>query len=286
MSPIAVTGGSGKLGRAVVEELLAHGYDVVNLDIAPPRQARCPFIRIDLTDYGQTLEALTRIDDRYHEVDAVVHLAAIPGPGVTANAATFANNITATYNVFAAARAADIDNVVWASSETLLGIPFDTPPPYLPVDEEYPARPETSYALAKHLEEQMAAQFCRWNPRLKMIGLRFSNVMEPADYARFPSFDDDPALRRWNLWAYIDARDGAQAVRRAIEYEGTGMQVFIIANADTVMTKPTAELAAATFPDVPLTSELGTNETLLSIEKARRLLGYEPRHGWRDHGQA
>jgi nucleoside-diphosphate-sugar epimerase len=286
VSRIAVTGGSGKLGRAVVDELLAHDYDVVNLDVAPPRQASCPYTRIDLTDYGQSVEALTAIDERYDGIDAVVHLAAIPGPGVTANAATFANNIIATYNVFSAARAAGIESVVWASSETLLGLPFDTPPPYLPVDEEYPARPETAYSLAKHLEETMAAQFCRWNPQLKMIGLRFSNVMEPADYAGFPAFDADPRLRQWNLWGYIDARDGAQAVRRALEFPDPGMQVFIIANADTVMTRPTAELAATVFPDVELRKELGTHETLLSIDKARRVLGYEPQHSWRDQRAA
>jgi len=184
--------------------------------------------------------------------------------------------------VFEAARQLKIRNVVWASSETVLGLPFDTPPPYVPVDEEYPARPETSYSLGKHLDEQMAAQFCRWNPQLKMIGLRFSNVMEPADYEAFPSFDADPSLRKWNLWGYIDARDGAQAVRRALELKTTGMDVFIIAAADTVMSRPNDELIAGTFPGVPLKRQVGSHETLVSIEKARRVLGYEPRHSWRD----
>jgi len=276
---IAVTGGTGKLGRAVVASLRATGDEVVNLDAAAVR----PDIRIDLTDYGQTIEALTAIDDRYDHIDAVVHLAAIPAPGITGNAASFQNNIVATYNVFAAARAAGITNVVWASSETLLGIPFDTPPPYIPLDEEYPARPESRYALAKHLEETMAAQFCRWNPQLKMIGLRFSNVMDPADYAEFPSFDADPHLRKWNLWGYIDARDGAQAVRRALDYQATGVEIFIIANADTVMSRSSAGLAAEVYPGVEVRKDLGEHETLLSIDKARRLLGYEPQHSWRDH---
>jgi nucleoside-diphosphate-sugar epimerase len=281
---VAVTGGSGKLGRAVVDELLEHGYRVVNLDQAPPRQPRCPYVRIDLTDYGQTIQALTGVDDRHAGVDAVVHLAAIPGPGQAANATTFANNSQASYNVFAAARAAGIRRIVWASSETLLGLPFTTPPPYLPVDEEYAARPETTYALAKHLDEQMAAQFCRWEPELTMVGLRFSNVMEPADYAMFAGFQSDPRLRAWNAWSYIDARDGAQAVRLALGYPGTGVEVFIIANADTVMTRSSAELAAEVYPDVPLRRPVGTHETLLSIDKARRLLGYEPRYTWRTHG--
>jgi nucleoside-diphosphate-sugar epimerase len=284
MSRVAVTGGSGKLGRFAVAELLEHGWSVVNLDRVPPAEPLPGemFTRIEFTDYGQAAEALTAIDDSYRGVDALVHLAAIPAPGLTANAATFANNMTTTYNVFAAARLGGIRNVVWASSETVLGLPFDTPPPYVPVDEEYPGRPESTYSLVKHLEEQMAAQFCRWDPRLKMIGLRFSNVMAPADYAEFPSFDADSALRKWNLWSYIDGRDGAQAIRLALEHQATGVEVFIISSPDSVMSRSTAELAAEVFPDVPVTRELGTHETLLSCDKARRVLGYRPAHSWRD----
>lgn len=282
---VAVTGGSGKLGRAVVAELLEHGYEVHVLDKYAPAQLRprSAFTRVDLTDYGQTVEALAAIDDRHRGLDAVVHLAAIPAPGMATNAATFHNNITISYNVFAGARQAGIRNVVWSSSETVLGLPFETPPPYIPVDEEYAARPESSYSLAKHLDEQMAAQFARWDPQLKIIGLRFSNVMEPHDYAAFPAFDADPSLRRWNLWSYIDARDGAQAARLALEYEQPGFEVFIIANADTVMaTRSSASLAADVYPGVPVLRELGEHETMLSIDKARRLLGYRPQHSWRD----
>jgi nucleoside-diphosphate-sugar epimerase len=278
MTRVVVTGGNGKLGRAVVADLRAHGYEVTGLDVA----ATPPDVRVDLTDYGQTAEALTAVDDRYGAVDAVVHLAAIPAPGLTTNAATFRNNANATYNVFAAARAAGIKNVVWASSETVLGLPFTTPPPYIPVDEEYPPRPESTYSLVKTLEEEMAAQFCRWDPALKMIGLRFSNVKEPAEYADFPSFEANPRGRSWNLWGYIDARDGAQAVRKALEYEPRGREIFVIANADTVMSRSSASLAAEVFPGVPVTKDLGEHETLLSIDKARRLLGYEPEHSWRD----
>ena len=284
MSRIVVTGGSGKLGQAVVEDLSGHGYQVVNVDRAPsPSPRPAPYVRADLTGYGQALEVLTSVDDRYSGVDALVHLAALPAPGLTTDSATFANNMMTTYNVFTAARSVGITNIVWASSETLLGLPFATPPPYVPVDEEYPARPETTYALVKHLEETMAAELCRRDPELKMIGLRFSNVMAVEDYAVFPGFDADPRLRAWNLWGYIDRRDAAQAVRRAIEFQGRGVEVFIIANADTVMSRPNAELLAEVYPDVPMRREVGPNETLLSIDKARRVLGYEPEHSWRDH---
>ena len=285
MTRVAVTGGSGKLGRAVVADLVENGYDVVNLDRVPAPDARGAFVRVDFTDYGQTLAALLGVDDRYDSIDAVVHLAAIPAPGLTTNAATFDNNITSTYHVFAAARAAKIKTMVWASSETVLGLPFgpDSPPPYIPVDEEYHPRPSSSYSLAKTLEEEMAGQFCRWDPELSMTGLRFSNVMEPADYAAFPAFDDDPSLRVWNLWGYIDARDGAQAVRLALAASRPGMDVFVIAAADTVMSRPSAELAAGTFPEVPITRALGAHETMLGIDKARRVLGFAPSHSWRDH---
>jgi nucleoside-diphosphate-sugar epimerase len=283
MARIAVTGGSGKLGRAVVRDLAEHGYDVVNLDLAPPAtDAPGDFLRVDLTDYGQTLQALTRIEDRYDGVDGVVHLAAVPAPGLVPNTTTFVNNITATHHVFAAARASGIRNVVWASSETVLGLPFETPPPYIPVDEEYHPRPESSYSLAKTLEEEMAWQLCRWDPDLKMIGLRFSNVMYPEDYAEFPSFEADPRARSWNLWGYIDARDGAQACRLALELDAAGREIFIIANADTVMSTPSADLAAQVYPDVEVRGEVRGTSTLLSIDKARRVLGYEPQFSWRD----
>src|SRR5690606_34719276 len=155
-------------------------------------------------------------------------------------------------NVFQAARRAGITRIVYASSETVLGLPFDVPPPYIPVDEEYPARPESTYSLVKHLEEQMAVQLTRWDPELSITALRFPNVMDPEDYAQFPTFDADATARRWNLWAYIDGRDGAQAVVRALENAGPGFEAFIIANADTVMSRSSAELAAEVYPDVPV----------------------------------
>jgi nucleoside-diphosphate-sugar epimerase len=127
----------------------------------------------------------------------------------------------------------------------------------------------------------MARHFCRWNPDLKIIGLRFSNVMEVGDYAAFPSFDRDARLRKWNLWTYIDARDGAQAVRKALEYPGKGFEPFIIANADGVMSRPNAELLEEVFPGVPLNRPVEPNESLYSIEKARRILVYEPQYSWR-----
>ena len=278
---VAVTGGSGKLGRSVVRRLSEEGHDVTNLDRTGTRGRG--FTEVDLRDYGQVVDVFLGLEDRHSGFDAVVHLAAIPAPGHAPDAATFENNMQATYNVFQAARRAGIKKIVYASSETVLGLPFDVDPPYIPVDEEYPARPESTYSLVKHLEEQMAIQLTRWDPELSITGLRFSNVMDPEDYEEFPGFDADARLRKWNLWGYIDGRDGAQAVSRALEHGTPGFEAFIIANADTVMSRSSASLAAEVFPDVPVVKELGEHETLLSIDKAKRLLGYAPEHSWRTY---
>jgi len=278
---IAVTGSAGKLGSVVVTELRAAGHSVWELDLAGPRSET--FTRVDFTDYGQTVDAFFSIDSRHSGLDAVVHLAAAPAGGILPDSATFHNNMLATYNVFQAASRAGITTIVYASSETLLGIPFDAPPPYIPVDEEYESRPESTYAVTKHLEEELAQKLVRWNPELSISALRFSNVMHVEDYAAFGSYAADALARKWNLWGYIDARDGAQAVRKALEKNIPGFAAYIIANADTVMTRSSAELAAEVFPGVPVTKQLGENETMLSIEKARRVLGYEPAHSWRNH---
>lgn len=277
---IALTGSSGKLGSVVARELRAAGHDVIGLDV---RGERGPgFVQVDLTDYGQVVDALAGVNDQHEGVDALVHLGAIPAPGIRSDVATFHNNMTSTFNVFWAAVRLGIDKIVYASSETVLGLPFDVPPPYIPVDEEYAPRPESVYSLVKTLEERLAVELVRWNPSLSITALRFSNVMVPDDYAEFP-FDADARTRKWNLWGYIDARDGAQAIERALETAPAGFETFIIAAADTVTTRSNAELVGEVFPGVETRGDLGENTTLLSIDKARRLLGYDPQHSWRDH---
>ncbi|KIC59129.1 NAD-dependent epimerase/dehydratase family protein [Microbacterium hominis] len=277
---IAVTGATGKLGTVVVRELRAAGHDVVGMDVVGTRGAG--FVQVDFTDYGQTVDALQAVNDQHDGLDAVVHLAAIPAPGIRSDVATFHNNIAVTFNVMWAAIRLGITRIVTASSETVQGLPFDVPPPYLPVDEEYAARPETVYSLVKHLEETMEKELVRWHPEVSITALRFSNVMVPADYAEFPSFDADATLRKWNLWSYIDARDGAAVIARALEVAPAGFDHFLIANTDTVMSRPNAELVAEVFPDVEIRGDLGVNDSLFSTAKAQRLLGWIPQHSWRD----
>jgi nucleoside-diphosphate-sugar epimerase len=274
MNKIVVTGGSGKAGRAVVRDLIEHGYDVLNVDLAPPADPISPFLRIDLTDFGQTVEALKN-------ADAVVHLAAIPAPGLVSDEKTFSINMSSTYNVFSAATLLKLKRVVWASSETTLGLPFDDPPPdYAPIDELHRLLPQSSYALSKVLSEEMARHFSRWSG-IPFVGLRFSNIMEPHDYQRFASFQSDARLRKWNLWGYVDARDVAQSCRLGLEADIQGAESFIIASADTVMERSNRDLMAEVFPGVPLREGTGDHDTLLSVEKAREMLGFQPGSWWR-----
>ena len=272
---IVVTGGSGKAGRWVVRDLREHGYDVLNVDTRHDGSTHGLCLVADLADDGQAYEAL-------RGADAVVHLAAIPAPDIRTPAETFRINTLSTYNVFAAAEAHSLRRVVWASSETVLGLPFDTPPLFAPIDETIEPRPEWSYALSKVLGEEMARQFNR-RTGIPFVGLRISNIMEPDDYAAFPTYWDDARLRRWNLWGYVDCRDVALACRLGLEAKTTGAEVCIIAAADTVMPRPSADLMAEVFPSVPLTRLVEGRETLLSIDRARRVLGYEPAHCWADH---
>ena len=284
MARIAVTGGSGKAGRVVVRDLLEHGHEVLNVDRVPSPESYsadtpAPFMPAELTDFGQALEALSG-GERMPGIEAVVHLAAIPSPVAATPDQVFRTNVVSTHTVFAAAARLGLRRVVWASSETTLGLPFERPPDWAPVDESH-VFPESSYALSKVLGEEMARQFHRWTG-IPFVALRFSNVMVREDYERFPSFWDDPHARKWNLWAYVDESHVAQSVRLALEADIAGAESFIVAAADTVMKRPSRELMEEVFPDVPVADEVSGTDTLLSIERARRVLGYSPGFSWRE----
>jgi nucleoside-diphosphate-sugar epimerase len=281
---IVVTGGSGKAGRVVVRDLVEHGHDVLSVDRMPAPESSSPdspvpLLLADLTDFGQALEALSG-GERMPGVEAVVHFAAIPSPGHATPDQVFRTNVTSTHAVFAAAARLRLGRVVWASSETTLGLPYDRPPDYAPVDEAH-VYPETSYALSKVLGEEMARQFSRWTG-IPILGLRFSNILVRADYERFPSYWDDPQARKWNLWGYVDESHVAQSVRLALEADVEGADSFIVAASDTVMRRASRELMAEVFPGVPVAEGVTGTDTLLSIAKARRVLGYSPEFTWRE----
>jgi nucleoside-diphosphate-sugar epimerase len=284
---IIVTGGSGKVGRAAVRHLMERGYAVVSIDMTrpaglsnPPKPGEVSFSRVNITDFGQVMAAFSGINERIGaRIDAIVHLGAIASPGEAPDHVIFETNTVSTYNVFEAARRLAIRNIVWASSETVYGIPYQGGPQYVPVDEEI-EQPQWSYSLSKLMGEKLAEQFARWDPATKIIGLRLSNVQEPQDYANFESYQADARTRHFNLWTYIDARDAAQAIRLSIEARLTGVHVFGIANSNSLMRRDNDSLLDEVWPGAPRKRPLQPNESLISIEKARRILGYEPLHDW------
>jgi nucleoside-diphosphate-sugar epimerase len=289
---VCVTGACGQAGRTVVREFLEHGYEVAATDPAATRDdLEAGMVRADLRDYGQALQVLGG-------ADTVVHLANIPAPGLSTPTVTFNDNMTMNFNVFHAAATLGVRRVVWASSETTLGVPFATKlnearfmeaeggaPRYAPVDEDHYPIATTTYALSKVASETIAREIAKWSG-IPYVALRFSNIFVPAEYSELPSVWSDPHARKWNLWGYVDARDVAAACRLALEASAkavAGSPSFVIAAADTVMDRPSAALLDEVFPDVPLTRGLGEFDSLLTSDRAREVIGYEPRHSWRDH---
>ncbi|HEY7008287.1 MAG TPA: NAD(P)-dependent oxidoreductase, partial [Jatrophihabitantaceae bacterium] len=250
------------------------GHDVLATDVAP-RLPDCPapFTRADLTDYGQSAEILAG-------VDAVAHLANIPAPGLFTAAHTLNANNAMNSNVFLAAADRNLRRVVWASSETTLGLDFDVPPRYAPVDEAHYPFPTTTYALSKVVAEAMAEQVSAWSG-IPFVALRLSNVLDPEDYRAFPSYWPDARARKWNLWSYIDARDAAAAFRCALEASTSGAVSAIVANDDTVMDRPSVQLLHEVFPGVELTREIDTYQSLFANDRAKQLFAWRPTHSWR-----
>ena len=288
---IIVTGGSGVAGKWVVKDLLDHGHQVLNLDRTVLRDSPARTLITDLTDAGQVFNALasTTVGQEFSgslkpaPVDAIIHFAAIPRVMITPDNEVFRINTMSTYNVLDAASKFGIKKVVLASSETTYGIVFaedERDPAYLPLDEDYPVDPMDSYALSKLVNEATAKAF-HARTGADLYCLRIGNVIEPADYTKFPGFFKNPAQRRRITWSYIDARDLATAARLGVETDGLGFEVMNVAADNVSSDLPTAELLARFFPTVPLKKTLGEFETLLSNAKIKRLLGFQPAHDWR-----
>lgn len=289
---VMFTGGSGKAGRHVVNYLVEHGCQVLNIDTRPLDNPKVRTLITDITDSGQVFNALSsymglhEFDPslRPQPVDAVVHFAAIPRIMITPDNEVFRINAMGTYNVVEAAVKLGIRKIVVASSETTYGLVFANEPrdpKYFPLDEEYDTDPMDSYALSKVVNEQTARAFAL-RSGFDIYALRIGNVIEPHEYEAFaPKWIADPAFRKRIAWSYVDARDLGQITLRAIETNGLGFQVFNAVNDDTSSGLPTAELLKRYYPNVPVKRDLGEYETLLANRKAREMLGFRPEHGWR-----
>jgi nucleoside-diphosphate-sugar epimerase len=274
---IGVTGSGGKLGRATVERLRSAGHDVIGFDLTGP--AGVGFTRVDLTDYGQTLDAFLSVTARHDGLDALVHLAAIPVNGLVPDATTFDTNVSVTFHALFAAHRAGIRRIVTASSITAAGFPYDEAPPALPVTEEF-TRAANTYGLGKVAEEAIATQMVGWAPEVSITALRFTNVVAADEYATFERAGE-PDYRRDLIGSWIDARDGARAVELALDAAAPGYRVYNVAAPESGTATPSRVLAERWFPGTPVAADLGEFESLFSTRRIRDELGFRAEHDWR-----
>ena len=288
---IFFTGGSGKAGQYAVKHLRDLGHLVTNIDLDAPADGRS--LRVDLADAGQVASAMQAYAD-FDELDpgtgvprydAVVHFAAVPRIMIVPDNETFRINTMSTYNVIDAAVKAGVPKIIFASSETTYGVCFhdgEVKPAYIPIDEDHPTVPQDSYAMSKVVNEATARSF-QARSGTDIYGLRINNVIEPHEYAEnFPDFMAHPEKRRRNIFAYIDARDLARMVERCLATDGLGYEVFNVSNDDLSVDLTSDEVIARFYQGVPKTREMGENETFYANDKAKRMLGFAPKHSWRD----
>jgi nucleoside-diphosphate-sugar epimerase len=278
---VIVTGASGKVGPWVAREFVAHGWDVLGIDIRSSAQQDFDWVVGDLEDLGQVYGLLARF-----QPDAVVHMAAIPWPGGAAPGRVFQLNTMTTYNVLQACADLGVRKVVAASSESAYGIVFHRHffnPYYLPLDEEHPLLPQDPYALSKQVGEETCAMFHR-QTGMQAVSFRLGNVVTPADYEGFPQIQANPEDQKLIFWSYIDVRDIGVASRQAVEADGLAAEAFLIAAPDTKMTIPTRELLARYWPEVTdVRAPLAGYASCLSTAKAERMFGFKAQHQWRDN---
>lgn len=276
MTKIVVTGGTGRIGKWVIRELLEHGYDVVSADVRIGDRGAYRSVLVDARKIGDVYYAL-------QDASAVIHLAAIPSPGRNPDHEIIENNVVSTYNVLEAASVLGIQKVVLASSICAYGMvnarhPFN--PQYLPLDEDHPLLPQDSYGLSKVMDEQ-SAQAIHRRTGMQVVCLRLSTVIDPELYAQI-----DPVLTNWLhervLWSYVDVRDVARAFRLSVEADNIGFAALNIGAADIGAAQTTRELLKAHFGTVTdIRQELEPDETPFAIDRAKAVIGWEPLYSWR-----
>lgn len=272
---IAVTGGVGLLGHAIIQELLDYGHRPICIDLRRPEpnawQQPCPDRVVDLTDLGQTYGAL-------REVDAVIHCAAIPWAGVYPPEVVFRTNCLSHFNVLQASASLGIRKVVTTSSiQAVIRLHTERPasPLYFPVDEEHPCCPDTEYGLSKEAGEAANRMFHR------QYGIQTASIRLPGvwrvDQVCLPRITDEQRQVR-NFWSHIDPRDAAQCFRLAVESNAFESEIFNACADDTAAITPSSELLNRHFQGTEVRQPLDGFASLFSNAKARRLLGFMPRH--------
>ena len=280
MKKVVVTGGSGRLGQFVIRDLLAHKYQVLSLDRVALREKLCASWLVDLRHSGDLFEAL-------RNAYGVIHLGAYQAPNLAPDAETLSNNVSVTYNVLRAAADSKVKKVVLASSTAAFGFIYATKlwaPEYLPLDEDHPSLPQDSYGLSKVLGERIADSIVSLSPAMTISSLRFPGVNFDLSYESFRERWRNPASRASGFWTYIDARDAATTCRLALEAKFRGHEVFITSAPKNCMIQPSLELVKRYLPKgARIKNVASTHWSCVDSSKARRMLGFQPRHIWQDY---
>lgn len=289
---IVVTGGSGTIGRAALAALNEHGYRTVNCNRGEPEHGpEDSYQRTDLTDFEDVSAAFSAVDP-----DAIVHLGMIPTPDHEPGHVVFESNAMSTYHVLETGQELGVETVVLASSLSAMGAGFEPDliaPPYLPIDEPVPLEPSNSYGMGKQALELVADGFGRRDaPPTTITSLRFPWVTDET-VQRETFLKTDRRLQgieaagrmhaaHNTLFSYLDIDDAVRAIRLAVEADFRGHEPVFLSAPDTSCETPTAEIVAERYPDAALRAEFAGHESLIETDKAAELLGWEPRHSWRD----
>jgi nucleoside-diphosphate-sugar epimerase len=288
---VAVTGGNGRIGSAILAECVAHGYETVNVARGDRREEVSDrYVETDLLDPEAVTDALQTADP-----DAVIHMATIGSPEGVSRRAVYESNVMTSFHVLDAATDLDVDRVCLPSSINALGAAYQAAPTdvrYLPVDEDHPRTPRDPYAMGKHAMEVTADAFGRMPDGPSSIAsLRFpwtagtelirEKLAEPDRSLGSGSLDSGPGDRD-ELFSYLHVADAGAVARRAIEVDLGGHEIFWTVANDTTVDAPSAEVVEEYYPDVEVRRQIGDTDPLIAIEKAEQLLGWEPERSWRD----
>jgi len=293
---VAVTGGNGRIGGAIIEELNDHGYWTVNLNRGKQQQrvvednasGADAYVQTQMLDPGNVYGAVAEND-----VDAIVHMASIPNPTTNVGYKTYESNVMSTYHVLETAAELDLEAAVVPSSVNVMGSLFQDAPmevEYLPVDERHPVTPRDPYATSKHNIEVTADAFGRREGLPQQIAsLRYpwvatteelQETFAEGDRSLDAVGEDSARFTRDTLFAYLHVDDAARAARKAIEADFEGHERFWAVANDTTSAAPTADLVQEYYPDADVRHEFEDREALVTIAKARELLGWEPACSW------
>lgn len=268
---IAVTGGRGRMGRALIELALRRGHEVVSIDNRPPspedqRDPRLLQLTVDVTIYEDLEKAVAG-------ADGLIHLAAFPSPFGHPAHQIHNVNVTANYNALCAAVASNIEHICLASSINATGAAFsrEVRYDYFPLDEEHPTYNEDPYSLSKWVGEAAGDSIARRYANLTIASMRFHRLVPSRDTV-LGKLDATHSSK--DLWAYTNFEAAARACLAVLDVSWKGHEAFYIVAPRTAMREPTAELCKRFFPTVPLREELTGTQGLYSGTKAKSLLGW------------